>query len=66
MAARLCATVVLTVALLVTGVAHAGDFCFNSTSPPNPAPPTNPDIVVVAQKLRLPRPGKCGFTIPIP
>jgi hypothetical protein len=34
---------VLALLLSFAGVTHAGDFCFNSTSPPNPAPPEDPD-----------------------
>lgn len=48
---------------LLTGSAFAGDFCFNSTSPPNPAPPTNPDILVIAQKFSVPGKGKCKAII---
>lgn len=44
---------------LLTGSAFAGDFCFNSTSPPNPAPSDNPDILVFAQNFRVPAKGKC-------
>jgi len=55
--------VVIIIALLTTGVAHAGDFCFNSTSPPNPAPPSDPDILVFAQKFRLPKKGKCAAIV---
>lgn len=45
---------------LFSTVAHAGDFCFNSTSPPNPAPPTNPDVLVVAKRFKFPRKGSCS------
>jgi hypothetical protein len=47
------------VVLLSTGVASARDFCFNSTSPPDPAPVDNPNILIVAQKFHLPKKGKC-------
>jgi hypothetical protein len=45
--------------LFATSVSYAGDFCFNSTSPPNPASPDNPDILVLAQNFRVPAKGKC-------
>jgi hypothetical protein len=51
------------VVLLSTGVASAGDFCFNSTSPPNPAPLDNPDILVIAQRFHLPSKGKCSAIV---
>jgi hypothetical protein len=54
---RLLATVAVLVAS--TGSARAGDFCFNSTSPPNPAPHWDPDVLVFAQKFRPPSKGKC-------
>lgn len=61
-------SVVAAAAVLLSGsIAQARDFCFNSTSPPNPAPLNNPDILVVAQQFSLPRRGKCkvvtGFEI---
>lgn len=62
--------VMLAAVVLAPGAAHAGDFCFNSGA-------LNPTFVVVAQKFRVPRPGKCapivgfeygstGFTFPRP
>src|SRR5262245_16481875 len=53
---RLASLIALT---LSASLAHPGDFCFNSTSPPNPAPPNNPDILVVAQNFKPPKKGKC-------
>ncbi len=56
---NLLASISFFVLLLFSCNASAGDFCFNSTSPPNPAPPTNPDILVIAQKFSVPGKGKC-------
>jgi len=48
------------VTALLAGSAHAGgDFCLSSTSPPNPAPDTNPDIVIIAPGFKVPKAGKC-------
>jgi hypothetical protein len=47
------------VALSAHGAA-ARDWCFNSTSPENPAPPSNPDILVVAQGFKMPKKGRCS------
>jgi hypothetical protein len=52
-----------TVIAFSASLASAGDFCFNSTSPPNPAPPTNPDILVVAQNFKVPGKGKCKAVV---
>jgi len=53
--------------MLSASLGHAKDYCFNSTSPPNPAPPDDPDILIVAQKFSLPGKGKCksvtGFEV---
>lgn len=52
--------VVFLVTLTLLGsTGHAKDLCFNSTSPPNPAPSTDPDILIVAQGLKVPGKGKC-------
>jgi hypothetical protein len=45
--------------LAFPAVTHAKDFCFVSTSPPNPAPPNNPDIVLVVRGFTPPSKGKC-------
>src|SRR5262245_9586220 len=50
-------------AVLLSTVAYGGDFCFNSTSPPNPAPPNNPDILVIAQNFKPPKKGKCKAVV---
>jgi hypothetical protein len=42
---------------------HAGEWCFNSTSIPNPAPPDDPDILIVAQKFKTPKKGKCQVIV---
>jgi hypothetical protein len=55
---RACLPIVAAV-LLAASAAPAADWCFNSTSPPNPAAPDDPDILVVAQKFKLPKKGKC-------
>jgi len=55
--------VIVAAAMLSASLAHAGDFCFNSTSPPNPAPPSNPDIRVVAQNFHPPGKGKCKAVV---
>jgi hypothetical protein len=64
------ALIVTLAVLLAAGSAHAaGDFCFNTA--------TSPYYVVVAQRFKVPRPGKCaaivgfeygstGFTFPRP
>ena len=44
-------------------LAYGGDFCFNSTSPPNPAPPNNPDVLIVAQNFKPPKKGKCKAVV---
>src|SRR5215813_9544187 len=49
----------LTIVALLGSSAYARDFCFNSTSPPNPAPANNPDILVIAQNFKPPKKGKC-------
>jgi hypothetical protein len=53
--------------LLSVGLAHGKDYCFNSTSPPNPAPHDDPDILVIAKRFTFPRPGDCrpivGFDV---
>ena len=53
--------------LLAAQTAAAADWCFNSTSPPNPAPIDDPDILVVAKHFKLPKPGDCrpinGFDV---
>lgn len=56
---RACMLVVVAVLLLHAAPAHAVDWCFNSTSPPNPAPTSDPDILVVAQRFKTPRKGQC-------
>jgi hypothetical protein len=54
------AAIIFAVILLSPGPALAATaFCFNSTSPPNPAPPEDPDILVVAQNFVKPAKGTC-------
>jgi hypothetical protein len=48
-------------ALSVTSVGHAGDFCFNTSSPSHT--PDEPSLIVVAQKFKVPRPGKCAAIV---
>ena len=54
MAIRVRSTALVLALVLVAGVAHAKDFCFNSSSP------SGLDFVVVAQRFRVPRPGNCA------
>jgi hypothetical protein len=60
------AAAALCVLLAATG-ARAADWCFDSISPPNPAPPNDPDILVVASDFKMPKKGKCkpisGFEV---
>lgn len=54
-------------ALFVASGSAAADWCFDSVSPDNPAPPEDPDILVVAGGFKLPKKGKCrpivGFDV---
>jgi hypothetical protein len=60
--AALCLPV-LAVVVFASGVAHAADFCFNTSSYQNQATPDDPNILVVGQKFKVPRPGKCSAIV---